>query len=236
MGSGSRIVTIRSMQKRGFTNKSYALKSYGAMFLDENSTATTLETADIPVALRLFTTGALDGWTFNAGSTGAITAYADYAGTVAGTVKATCTTHTLTTGDVVSIRGTTNYNGVFAVTVIDADNFYFTDTWVADDGASDFDEGSYLLAGTSAAGTYKMDYDISMVEATGGSLVEYVPYIGATAQGKGRGNITGATTVQTVSGNDIMTIVAGDRIFMTAQSAGTNTVTNSVGQISLMRV
>jgi hypothetical protein len=64
----------------------------------------------------------------------AISAFADYSGTVAGTVK--CTTSTINnfvTGDIIVITGTTNYNGTFEVTVIDNDEFYFTDTWVADD-------------------------------------------------------------------------------------------------------
>lgn len=209
-------------------------KAYGAMYLNENSTATTLETAGIPVALRLFTTGVLDDFTFDAGSTGGITAYADYDGTVTGTTKVTDTAHGLATGEIISIRGTTNYNNVYAVTVIDANNFYIVEAYVADDGASDWDQGSALTA--AAAGKYLLQYNISMVEATGGSLIEYVPYIGATAQPKGRGNVTGATTVLDVSGNDIITVAVGDQIFMTAQSAGTNTITNSVGQVSLIRV
>lgn len=64
----------------------------------------------------------------------AISAFANYGGTVAGTVKATSASHGLesgvTTGVVIS--GTTNYNGTYDVTKVDANNFYFTDTWVSD--------------------------------------------------------------------------------------------------------
>lgn len=66
----------------------------------------------------------------------AITAYADYAGTVAGTVKATSNSHGFATDDIVTISGTTNYDGTYSITKINANTFYFTDTWVADDGAS----------------------------------------------------------------------------------------------------
>jgi hypothetical protein len=70
---------------------------------------------------------------------GTITAFADYSGTVAGTVKVTCVGHGLTTGWPVTISGTTSYNGVYSgVTTIDADNFYVTATWVADDAAGTF--------------------------------------------------------------------------------------------------
>lgn len=63
-----------------------------------------------------------------------ITAFADYTGTVAGTVKVTTSVaHTYLTNDVIVITGTTSYNGTFDLTRIDADEFYITDTWVADD-------------------------------------------------------------------------------------------------------
>ena len=61
----------------------------------------------------------------------AITAFADYSGTVAGTVKATSVGHGLVGVSTKQISGTVNYNGAKSITVIDADNFYFTATWVA---------------------------------------------------------------------------------------------------------
>jgi len=64
---------------------------------------------------------------------GAFSAFADYSGTVAGTVRATDVGHELVTGCQIIISGTTSYNGTFTVTVVDADTFYFTATWVADD-------------------------------------------------------------------------------------------------------
>ena len=60
-----------------------------------------------------------------------ITAFADYSGTVAGTVKATSVAHGLTGTSTKQITGTVNYNGSKTITVIDADSFYFTATWVA---------------------------------------------------------------------------------------------------------
>jgi hypothetical protein len=73
-----------------------------------------------------------------------ITAFADYSGTVAGTVKATAATHGFTTDDIVTHTGTTNYNGTFSVTRIDANNYYFTDTWVADDGTGSASQELFL--------------------------------------------------------------------------------------------
>jgi hypothetical protein len=56
----------------------------------------------------------------------------DYSGTVAGTVLVTDTAHGLLTGMSVDITGTTDYNGTFTVTVVDANSYYFTDTYTSD--------------------------------------------------------------------------------------------------------
>lgn len=64
-------------------------------------------------------------------ATTAISAFADYSGTVPGAVSATSTAHGLQTGMIVDIAGTTSYDGSVAITVIDADTFYFLGTWVA---------------------------------------------------------------------------------------------------------
>lgn len=63
---------------------------------------------------------------------GEITSMSDYSGTVAGTVKATCSAgHGLPTGVTynVTITGNNVYNGIYTVTYIDATNFYFFATW-----------------------------------------------------------------------------------------------------------
>lgn len=63
-----------------------------------------------------------------------ISAFADYSGTVSGAVLCTtATSHNLTTGDLVEISDTTNYDGDHEVTRVSTTTFYFTDTWVADD-------------------------------------------------------------------------------------------------------
>jgi hypothetical protein len=59
-----------------------------------------------------------------------ITAFADAGG---GEVTVTATAHGFATGDIITIAGTTSYNGVFNITKVDADNFKITDTWVSDD-------------------------------------------------------------------------------------------------------
>ena len=64
-----------------------------------------------------------------------ITAFSNYGSIVYGTVRATSVAHGLTSGMYVVIDDSTNYNGAHYITVIDENSFYFTDTWVANDGA-----------------------------------------------------------------------------------------------------
>ena len=209
---------------------------YAEMYFNGNSTAMVLETASTPVGVRQIETGLLDGWTFDAGSTGGITAYADYDGTVAGTTKVTDAAHGLATGDVISIRGTTNYNGVYAVTVIGDDDFYIVEAYVADDGASDWDQASSLIAGSAAAGKYDLSYDLTFLEATGGSTITFVPYVGVTAFVTGKSEEVGETTINTTPGGCILTVAAGDVVFLTASSSGTNNITISEGNIRLKKL
>ncbi len=68
----------------------------------------------------------------------AITAFADYSGTVSGTVSATSTAHGLITGDLVTIKDGSigAYDGEEVVTRIDANSFYFTATFSATETAT----------------------------------------------------------------------------------------------------
>ena len=62
-----------------------------------------------------------------------ISAFTNYSSTVLGTTLVTSNTHGLVTGMYVIISGTTNYNGEYYVTRVDANTFYITKTFVAND-------------------------------------------------------------------------------------------------------
>ena len=93
----------------------------------------------------------------------AITAFADYSGTVAGTVLATSVGHGLAVGaTTLKISGTANYNGSESCTRVNDDTFYFTAVWVAtevgwwgvdsegkNNTAAGADSGQLLLTGSS---------------------------------------------------------------------------------------
>ena len=76
---------------------------------------------------------------------GTITAFADYSSTVSGTVQVTDAAHGLENGDRISITSapdsyydtaSSNSNGNYEITKIDANNFYITATYSAEDSGT----------------------------------------------------------------------------------------------------
>ena len=191
---------------------------YGEMYMYDSAATQTIDTSAVYHLMRNFSTGSVESFTFNAGSTGAITAYADYSGTVPGTVSATSNTHNLATGDDISITGTTNYNGVFTVTVIDANTFYFTDTWVADDATGTWSEGSYIEAST--AGVYFAIYSISADSVNNNKVFKYELFVNSTEQNNTavERNYAVGTDLGNSSGQGIITLAVGDRIYLGCQN------------------
>jgi hypothetical protein len=62
-----------------------------------------------------------------------ITIFADYSGTVTGTVLVTSVAHGLLSGDQTVISGTSSYDGQYKITKVTADTFYITSDFVAND-------------------------------------------------------------------------------------------------------
>ncbi len=214
----------------------------GEMIVTSNQTAT-IETADIPHAFTGFSTGDVQDFSFVAGITGAITAYADYSGTVANAILATCVGHGLVTNDIITIRGTTapnDYNGIWQITRVDDDNFYFVEAalWNADAGASDFEMGDYLLAGTGTAGEYDIGWNSSVSEGGGaGSVVLFCPMQNTTILTKASAKRKFANNdVGSISGGGHIAIAVADRIWFTHQSDGTQDLTVNLMNLRLARL
>ena len=100
-------------------------------------------------------------------STTAITVFADYNGTVAGTTSVTAASHGLSTGDVVRISGTTSYNGQFTITKIDANDFHVFITFVADDATGEVID---VTAKSQTGALFKVVY-ASTISNQSGALV-----------------------------------------------------------------
>ncbi len=155
----------------------------------------------------------------------AITAFADYSGTVAGTVKATSAGHGLPAGTTanIAISGTINYDGFYTVTYIDANSFYFTATWVANDATGWWGkttEGRY----NSALG-FNSGYAL-----TTGSNNLFLGYQAGNALTTGDSNIVIGYDIDLPTTSTSNTLDIGNLIYATGlTSTGTALSTGNVG-------
>lgn len=197
---------------------------YGEGWFYDNAVALTVETVDIPIAMQGPIVGELSDMTFNSGSTGVTSVFADGTG---GTVLVTSAGHGLSNGAIITIMGSTSYNGVFEVSSVTTDTFKITDTWVADDGVATWIEPTSLLVNT--AGIYHGDAHIS-ASVDGICTLIWMPYSGTTP-------IPKATTERKFPNNDIgssaMSILielsVGDILWMSVQSTSLVDITSKHG-------
>lgn len=116
----------------------------------------TVDTVNAWHAVTNFVSDDISGITFNAGSTGTITAYADAGG---GQVTVTSVGHGLSNGDIITITGSTNYNDIFEISNVGVNDFEITDVWAGDDGAGTWRNGSNFVIEVEAV--YLLTWQIS---------------------------------------------------------------------------
>lgn len=212
-------------------------KAYAEMFFDNNGVAQVMSAANQPHGVFNYTAGLSQFWVFYvAGSSAAITAYADYSGTVAGTVKVTTSaSHGVSEGAYVVQHDSTNYNGVFLATSIDSTNYYITHSWDGDDGASNMEIPSTLRSGAQTTRTYLLEWNVSVTKAAGTlAIVTFVCYVNDVPQIKttGRQEIP-STGVASMGGGSLLSVASGDRVFLTVESTNGNDLTMSHGSLRI---
>ncbi len=150
------------------------------MYQHEQTTPTTIQADNAWHLIKEFSQGVIGvGWTFGAGQQLAITAYATSDG--GAKTQVTSAGHGMSNGDIVSIAGTTNYDGVYIIEQVATDTFVIAIAYVANDGASVGEQGSYLQCDEVAAeGTYEVEYSVSITPAQNGNVHEMVIFHNAT--------------------------------------------------------
>ena len=217
---------------------------YASMYLNDNGTATIIDTQGYPVLITDFTVNTLSGWTFDAGRVVENDIDQETDQTQLGIT--TNADHNLTSGDVVSHTGmnAAAHNGVTRVTVTGAKT-YTCDDIVYDSAAGASTgivvEGSHLIAGTGAAGIYDIDWHTSsvstgtklykgqVIRANGSTLTECLTCIGQRKLALGN---QGA-----IPGGSIATIEDGDKLYLSITCTdGTDDLTNQYGNFKLHRL
>ncbi len=208
--------------------------AYAELFVTENAVATVITVTNTPHSVTVFGAGHTQEYTIVAGISGTTSAFADYGGTVAGTVKATDGTHGLTTGDIITIEGGTNYLGVFEVTVIDGDNFYFTDTWVADDGAVAWSMGDYIKI--NRKDDISINSGFSCTPSTNNDIFKFVVYVNTTpiTHFTSEVKLKLTTDLQTTHIGGVDPVSENDRIWMAITNVGgTGNITIKHGNLTI---
>tara|TARA_Y100001973_G_C5209214_1_gene344216 strand:- start:5860 stop:7761 length:1902 start_codon:yes stop_codon:yes gene_type:complete len=81
--------------------------------------------------------------------------FTNYNSTVAGTLLGTSSNHGYITGEKIMVEGTTNYNGSYVITKVNAHNFYFTKAYVSDQSGKTYRSTSEVL--NRHYGTFNVD-------------------------------------------------------------------------------
>ena len=201
-----------------------SVSHFGEIHVHDNSTATTIDTISIPHLIQgLFSEEDSEGFDFVAGSTGPIAAFAEYSTVVSGTTQVTDVDHGLATGALLSIAGTTSYNGVFKVTIIDTDNFYIIDTFVADDGTGTWYEGDKVVNSTGKTAKHMVEFHGFGTPETNNDILAFHLYKEATVLEslESKGKFTSSTDVKPMSASGLVTLADGEAI--------TFAITNTTG-------
>lgn len=151
------------------------------------------------------------GWTYHAGGRLALTAQANNGD---GKTLITCAGHGLVDGDVISISGTTSYDGVWVVEqVTPPDTFVINTLWVADEGVKTGEHGSHFQATTEAAiGKYLVTYSMSVKPGTPNCVLEASTFSNATQCMKceSQTKLGAGTDYQNVAGQSIIDVALND--------------------------
>lgn len=217
-------------------------KHLAEMYFYENTVQSPIDAQDQWHLGLGFTAGYLDDWALDLGSAGSIASFEDYSGTVPGTIRANDVGHGLLTGTTVSITGTSapnDYSGVYKITVINADSFYFVNAgWNATTTAT-WVEGTALVASASAAGKYHIASSGSLTPSTNNDTLDFKVFVNSVPQIKTESRVRtqNATEWSTVAGTGFVSISDGDKVMGGVKNlSGSGNITVRYANINLHRI
>lgn len=188
--------------------------AYADAYLYDNAAALTIDTVDVYHAVTGFSAGTLSGFTFGASLDGMIASVAE--GVPAdGKVTVTDVAHGLTSGDLITIHASTDYDGTYLITKLTDDTFEITAAWTAT-RTGEWHRPSTLIAGAGGAGPYRLCWNISLFAAFNGKRYKLEANVGITAAD----NIVAEyqagvnTAWQSVGACGIVTLAASDPVWL----------------------
>ncbi len=186
---------------------------YGSFYDVGNAVPTAFTEAAEPQGVVCPTAiiGEASNFTFEAGTNGSITAYAD---NLAGGTTCTAAAHTLVDGDLITIVNTTNYNGIYQVFNVAAGTFDIAIAFVADDAQGEYHRGDTLLAGTGSSSTYELKWNAVVLPSAADKVYNIYPMVDSSRYLQaGARYDTGAITVGSIGGSMLIDITAGQKLW-----------------------
>ena len=198
----------------------------GEMYILSNSTASTIDTADVWHVLSLseLTAGKLQGWTYADGVRGTdITTYATH-DSAASTLVTTTAAHNLSAGDFITITGTTNYNDIYEVlSAPSTTTFEIDKAWdTNNDATGTYARGGTLTAGGDNGADYSASWNVTISPQTNnhiftmGFMLNGVP----CSKCRARQKLGTAGDYNTMAGHSIIEITAGDKVSFIVKNVG----------------
>lgn len=197
-------------QDGGGTEHEVSLSGHmlGEMYMYAATRTITIDGSGYYNLIQGLSSGDLNMFTVDASASGAITVVANNGD---GTLRITSASHTLTGGEIISIRGTTSYNSVYVITYVNANQFDITATWVADEPGS-WDQGTQLVAGANTSGAFEILYNVSGYAALANKRFKWELFQNATELDKSAQERNHSTTdMGNISGGCFVTVAPGDR-------------------------
>lgn len=223
---------------------------YAEMYMYGNVTACVINTANVYHAI-LNTFGNNDGtlapqldathFTYKAGVSYAIAAFANYNAPTSTQTKVTITAgHLLLAGEPITITGTTNYNGTYVVLAagLSGTEFVITKTYVANDATGSARRPATLKC--LVAGKYMAGFTFSGIAANNNDVIKWelnkdaIPLdnIGARAIWT-----SGASNYRSVASTGLVSLTAGQYLWASVKNySGANNVTFYSGNVWINRL
>jgi hypothetical protein len=217
---------------------------YGGMGVYENTDAFSIPGTDWQVYYTAgdWTTGLVNGMTFQDGATDAVSdAYAD-AGGSPNEVTVTAAGHPFAAGEIVSISGSTNYEGVHEVQSTTTDTFNIVSAFAAEAAAGTVNRGGNLTIAN--AGIYKAVYHMALAPSNANDIIDVKLYAGSTAgvpdaldMSESRHEAKLLGKYSTVAGCDIFSASAGDVVSIAVKNTtGSNDITARYVHVSIFQL
>jgi len=193
--------------------------NYGEMYIVDNVNAITINASDEWHAVDgLLIEGLVQGFTFEAGSSGVIASIADAGG---GDITVTDVAHGLSVGDYITQNGCTDsaYNGLFKVLTVPSSSTYtITATYTADDSGY-WQKGSNLVC--DVAGIYQGSWTAAGISETNAHIFDFAPAVNTTvsSKAKSRRKFSNAD-YGAFSGGGLLQFAVGDKITFAVQNVG----------------